>query len=187
MLRSKKQHLRSSGSARQRSLSLLTHTGTNQPTNQTAATNETHAPPPKHSLFCTRVFEDSLLRICGYLQREDFAGLLNNLLYSDVTLKVENRSIPAHRFILKVRCEHFRAMFDKYVSINIKFMENFKEGFTDFFVFYKKQKLFTVASGNRDQTRLFSTTQSISLSWAVCSTSIPETCLYLTRTRPSNW
>ncbi|ELR17918.1 BTB/POZ domain containing protein [Acanthamoeba castellanii str. Neff] len=42
---------------------------------------------------------------------QDFARLLNNPDLSDVTFVVEGRKVPAHRFILQVRSEHFRAMF----------------------------------------------------------------------------
>jgi protein-L-isoaspartate(D-aspartate) O-methyltransferase len=42
---------------------------------------------------------------------QDFARLLNNPEMSDVVFVVEGKKVPAHRFILKVRSEHFRAMF----------------------------------------------------------------------------
>jgi len=42
---------------------------------------------------------------------QDFARLLNNPDMSDVVFVVEGQKVPAHRFILKVRSEHFRAMF----------------------------------------------------------------------------
>jgi hypothetical protein len=34
-------------------------------------------------------------------------------LVPQVTFVVEGRKVPAHRFILQVRSEHFRAMFSK--------------------------------------------------------------------------
>jgi len=42
---------------------------------------------------------------------QDFARLFNNPDMSDVIFVVEGKKVPAHRFILKVRSEHFRAMF----------------------------------------------------------------------------
>jgi len=42
---------------------------------------------------------------------QDFARLMNNPEMADVVLVVDGKRIPAHRFILKVRSEHFRAMF----------------------------------------------------------------------------
>eukprot|EP01087_Luapelamoeba_hula_P016109 TRINITY_DN4921_c1_g1_i3.p1 TRINITY_DN4921_c1_g1~~TRINITY_DN4921_c1_g1_i3.p1 ORF type:complete len:430 (+),score=75.40 TRINITY_DN4921_c1_g1_i3:106-1395(+) len=42
----------------------------------------------------------------------DFANLLNNRQYADVTFVIGDQQIAAHKFILKVRSAHFRAMFD---------------------------------------------------------------------------
>lgn len=42
---------------------------------------------------------------------QDFARLLNNPDMSDVVFLVDGKKVFAHRFILKVRSEHFRAMF----------------------------------------------------------------------------
>lgn len=41
----------------------------------------------------------------------DFALLLQNKEFSDVILVVDGHEIPAHKLVLQVRCEHFRAMF----------------------------------------------------------------------------
>jgi RCC1 and BTB domain-containing protein len=42
-------------------------------------------------------------------------ALVNNDEFSDVTFIVDNEPIHAHRAILAQRCEHFRAMFRRYV------------------------------------------------------------------------
>ena len=46
-------------------------------------------------------------------------GLVNDEEFADVTFLIENEPVHAHRAILAQRCEHFAAMFRRYVCLFI--------------------------------------------------------------------
>ncbi len=42
---------------------------------------------------------------------QDYRKLFTDMLYHDVTFKVEDKEIPAHRALLSIRCPHFLQVF----------------------------------------------------------------------------
>ena len=54
---------------------------------------------------------DIKLQVPGSTLLDDLRNMLVDQMYCDVTFKVGDRTIPAHRAILAARCEHFKNMF----------------------------------------------------------------------------